>query len=195
MAWQMGLVEAMKDPSLIVIKSKLGVVIKDKFPKARHHYLVLPQEDIPSIFKVRIRGFPTFRKEIISLSLQLQKRHLDLLCELELLAKNTIEVLGEKEDRFKVGYHAQPSMRHLHLHVVSRDFSSEFLKTKKHWNSFNTEFFVEAPRVRQELEEDGIVAQQSEATLKRWLGQDLLCCGRTFANMPQLKEHIRGEHQ
>lgn len=52
MAWQMGLVQAMKDPSMVVIKSNLAVVIKDKFPKAKHHYLVLPLENIPSIFKV-----------------------------------------------------------------------------------------------------------------------------------------------
>lgn len=53
MAWQLGLQNAMKDPSLVVIKSNLAVVIKDKFPKAKHHFLVLPLEDIPSIFKVR----------------------------------------------------------------------------------------------------------------------------------------------
>lgn len=52
MAWQMGLLNAMKDPSLLVIKSNLAVVIKDKYPKAKHHFLVLPLENIPSIFKV-----------------------------------------------------------------------------------------------------------------------------------------------
>lgn len=42
----------MKDPSQTLIRSNLAVVIKDKFPKAKHHFLVLPLEDIPSIFKV-----------------------------------------------------------------------------------------------------------------------------------------------
>jgi len=32
--------------------------------------------------------------------------------------------------------------RHLHMHVISKDFDSEFLKTKKHWNSFTTAFFL-----------------------------------------------------
>lgn len=36
----------------MVIKSNLAVVIKDKYPKAKHHFLVLPLENIPSIFKV-----------------------------------------------------------------------------------------------------------------------------------------------
>lgn len=69
---------------------------------------------------------------------------MDLLEELELLATNVIEVIGEKRDNFKVGYHAVPSLNRLHLHVISKDFESLFLKTKKHWNSFNTEFFIDA---------------------------------------------------
>lgn len=125
----------------------------------------------------------------------MQRKHLELLVEMELLAKNAIEVVGEKEDRFKVGYHAQPSMKHLHLHVISKDFSSEALKTKKHWNSFNTDAFIDAPRIRQELEDDGIVAQWNEGTIKRLLGQDIQCCGKTFPNMPKLKEHIHKDHR
>lgn len=54
MAWQLGLLSTMKDPSQVLIKSPLAVVIKDKYPKAKHHYLVLPLENIPSIFKVRL---------------------------------------------------------------------------------------------------------------------------------------------
>ena len=30
----------------------------------------------------------------------------------------------------------------LHLHVISKDFVSTYLKTKKHWNSFNTKNFL-----------------------------------------------------
>lgn len=33
-------------------------------------------------------------------------------------------------------------MHRLHLHVISRDMISDALKTKKHWNSFTTEFFI-----------------------------------------------------
>lgn len=42
----------------------------------------------------------------------------------------------------RIGFHAKPSMDHLHLHVLSTDFLSPSLKTKKHWNSFNTEHFL-----------------------------------------------------
>ena len=42
----------------------------------------------------------------------------------------------------RIGFHAKPSMDHLHLHVISSDFVSSCLKTKKHWNSFNTKHFL-----------------------------------------------------
>lgn len=63
-----------------------------------------------------------------------------MLREMEFLAQNVIEVSGRTSDEFKIGFHAQPSMQRVHLHVISRDFHSPCLKTKKHWNSFNTPF-------------------------------------------------------
>lgn len=65
-----------------------------------------------------------------------------MLQEMELLAKNAIEVNGRTLDEFKIGYHAKPSMQRLHLHVISRDFHSPCLKTKKHWNTFNTPYLL-----------------------------------------------------
>lgn len=35
------------------------------------------------------------------------------------------------------GFHAVPSMRHLHLHVISDDFVSDRLKYRKHYLSFH----------------------------------------------------------
>jgi len=32
----------------------------------------------------------------------------------------------------------------LHMHVISQDFNSASLKTKKHWNSFTTEYFIDS---------------------------------------------------
>lgn len=65
-----------------------------------------------------------------------------MLRDMEFLARNVIEVCGRSLDEFKTGFHAEPSMRRLHLHVISRDFYSPCLKTKKHWNSFNTPFLL-----------------------------------------------------
>lgn len=70
------------------------------------------------------------------------RNHLNLLNEMYGLALKVIELNGQRLDDFKIGYHAEPSMQQLHLHVISTDFNSTSLKTKKHWNSFNTDFFV-----------------------------------------------------
>lgn len=76
------------------------------------------------------------------ISIQLTTKHLDLLNEMYLLAQKVIEIKGGPLDEFKIGYHAEPSMQQVHLHVVSTDFNSPALKNKKHWNSFTTDFFV-----------------------------------------------------
>ena len=62
--------------------------------------------------------------------------------ELKMLASYLLEVNGWDEEDFKMGFHARPRMQRLHLHVISTDFVSDSLKTKKHWNSFNTELFL-----------------------------------------------------
>lgn len=72
---------------------------------------------------------------------QLKLTHITLLDEMGMLAKNVIELTGESQTIFKIGFHALPSMRRLHLHVISDDFFSPYLKTKLHWNSFHTHFF------------------------------------------------------
>ena len=41
-----------------------------------------------------------------------------------------------------VGVHAVPSMSHLHIHIMSPDRYSPCLRHRKHYNSFNTPFFV-----------------------------------------------------
>lgn len=51
-SWANGLITTLKDPTTHIISSNLAAVINDKYPKAKHHYLVLPFEEIPSIFNV-----------------------------------------------------------------------------------------------------------------------------------------------
>lgn len=50
--WSEGLLHTMRDPNSVVISTDKLVAIKDKYPKAQIHYLVLPYDNIPSIFHV-----------------------------------------------------------------------------------------------------------------------------------------------
>mmetsp|Transcript_29843 Transcript_29843/g.47856 ORF Transcript_29843/g.47856 Transcript_29843/m.47856 type:complete len:254 (+) Transcript_29843:58-819(+) len=49
---------------------------------------------------------------------------------------------------WRIGYHAIPSMKLLHLHVISTDFDSPCMKNRKHWQSFTTDgFFIDSSRL------------------------------------------------
>ncbi|KAJ4845470.1 hypothetical protein Tsubulata_033911 [Turnera subulata] len=81
-----------------------------------------------------------------------------------------------------------PSMRQLHLHVISQDFNSSHLKNKKHWNSFNTAFFRDSVEVIEELRNHGKVTVKEES----YLSTELRChrCKSAHPNIPRLKSHI-----
>ncbi|XP_038051121.1 aprataxin-like [Patiria miniata] len=171
--WSLGLLDSMKDPNLQVEKDDKVVVIKDKYPKARYHYLVLPKENISKLKA-------------------LQPDHLELLKHMHEVGERIIkEAIGEEGLSYRLGYHAVPSMSHLHLHAISQDFDSPSLKTKKHWNSFTSAYFVDSKEVMDQLEKEGKVdtsAKNPEAQLKLPLRCHV--CKKELTNMPKLKEHI-----
>ncbi|KAL7728432.1 hypothetical protein ACLKA6_005191 [Drosophila palustris] len=178
MSWQTGLIKTILDPKNLIISTDVAVVIADKYPKARHHYLVLPKEDIASIF-------------------QLSKKHLPLLEELHLLAHNIIEVRGENERDFRIGFHAEPSMQRLHLHVISKDFVSSCLKTKKHWNSFNTQLFLPYDSIYDRIKVNGCIERLPKDKLKELHDTPLNCnqCEFVAKNIPTLKQHLQEHYE
>ena len=90
--------------------------------QASHHYLVIARhpdlDDIPILPK-------------------LTRDHAPLLSHMESIARR-FSAKSQVPQGYLYGYHRYPSMKRLHLHVISKDFVSPHLKTKRHWNSFNT---------------------------------------------------------
>lgn len=121
--WANGLLKAMEDDNLRIHADSQTVVIRDKFPKSLYHFLVLPKESIPSL------------KDI-------NKGHIDLLEHMHSVACQIAQKKEHRDKSFKMGYHAEPSMNHLHMHLISDDFC--FVKTKKHYNSYTTSFFIDS---------------------------------------------------
>ncbi|EFA00986.1 aprataxin [Tribolium castaneum] len=171
--WSMGLLAAIDDPKLFIESDDLIHIIRDKYPKAKFHYLVLPKEDITSI------------KSVTS-------THLSLLKHMEQVALELISRDKHKESTFKIGYHAEPSMSRLHLHVISDDMNSESLKTKKHWNSFTNDFFLKSEDVIKDLEKNGKIILPPREVCKKLMETPLKChkCDVKPKNMPELKKHI-----
>lgn len=54
MHWSEGLISDINNEEKIILKFNKVVVIKDKFPKAKHHFLVVPLENISDIYHVII---------------------------------------------------------------------------------------------------------------------------------------------
>lgn len=100
---------------------------------------------------------------------------------------------GRGEERewmafLKIGVHASPSMNHLHIHIMTPDLSSECLKTKAHYNSFSTPFFVPLERFPLAPDDPCRDPAQREA----WKKGDMTCwhCGQVVGNVPVLKRHL-----
>ncbi|NWR39396.1 APTX protein, partial [Tachuris rubrigastra] len=170
--WSQGLKSSMEDPKLQVFKDEKTVVIKDKYPKARYHWLILPWEPISSLKSVT-------------------RDHLELLEHMHAVGQKMIEQCPARESlEFRLGYHAIPSMSHLHMHVISQDFDSLALKTKKHWNSFNTDYFLNSQDVIDMVRSKGKVMVRDHVS--ELLKLPLRChhCKKQLSTIPQLKAHL-----
>ncbi|XP_015669305.1 aprataxin isoform X2 [Protobothrops mucrosquamatus] len=173
--WAQGLKVSMQNPDVQVYKDEQAVVIKDKYPKARYHWLVLPWKSISTLFAVT-------------------HEHLELLEHMHRVGKMIIQQCPEKDSLcFRLGYHAIPSMSQLHLHIISQDFDSPWFKTKKHWNSFTTDYFLDSTDVIAMVKKKGKVTVDKNATLLLTLPLKCHVCKRQLPTIPQLKEHLK-EH-
>ncbi|KAK4771294.1 hypothetical protein SAY87_031826 [Trapa incisa] len=149
------------------------IVIKDCYPKACKHLLVLA------------------RAEHLDCLSDVREEHLELLRRMHGVGLKWAEKFLQEDDPslvFRLGYHSVPSMQQLHLHVISQDFNSTHLKNKKHWNSFNTAFFRDSVDVIEEVSSNGEAGIHDEGLL----AMELRChrCRSAHPNIPRLKWHI-----
>ncbi|RIA92543.1 HIT-like domain-containing protein [Glomus cerebriforme] len=154
------------------------VIIYDKYPKAKKHLLVIPRKYIDNIE-------------------ELKKQDLQLVRALKEKGQCVIEKMKQENPKlfFRMGFHAVPGLRQLHMHVISQDFISPSLKHKKHWNSFTTEFFKDAEEIEKILEERGEIKfnkEYYENLLKSPL-KCHLCDTKSIKFIPDLKKHLE-EH-
>ncbi|XP_071722926.1 transcription factor bHLH140 [Rutidosis leptorrhynchoides] len=149
------------------------VVLNDAYPKAQKHLLVL----------ARMEGLDRLA--------DVRQEHLPILKTMHAVGLKWAETFLKENDSliFRLGYHSAPSMRQLHLHVISQDFDSKHLKNKKHWNSFNSAFFRDSEDVIQEVNEQGKPTLNDN---EKFMSMELRCnrCKSAHPNIPKLKSHI-----
>ncbi|KAL2630199.1 hypothetical protein R1flu_014885 [Riccia fluitans] len=152
-----------------------AVVMEDLYPKAKRHLLVVSRtQELDTVEDVR-------------------REHAGLLEHMHSLGMKYVASFLKDDPLlvFRLGYHSNPSMRQLHLHVVSQDFDSASLKNKKHWNSFTSPFFRDSLDVINEVKTHGYV-DNCGPSAEKLLDLELRChrCRSVQPNIPRLKTHI-----
>ena len=203
-------------PGTIIRETQHTILVRDLFPKALVHLLLLPRD--PDWYG--LTPFEAFNspddKHIAFLALmcdeaasaaKLAASELSRLvgpysesCKARIEAldlDNPPRTLPTGRDflsDIKIGIHAQPSMSTLHVHIISVDNHSQCLKHKKHYNSFNTEFFIGLDDFPL-MQEDNLMSDEEQTSL---IKGDMKCwrCNRNFGNkFKQLKDHLQEEYE
>jgi aprataxin len=184
-------VETDASSPIVLFMNENYVCIYDKYPKAKHHCLLMPRLGMLKVSSIN----------------ELTPHHLDELKRFHALARNIVHELQTSISNagdhpipeFKLGYHAIPSLTPLHLHIISTDFDSSCMKTKHHINSFTSKFFVTAEALEAHLESAFVSFNCNKALfadVRKNMAENLLddgmkCtkCNRTALNLPDWKRH------
>jgi aprataxin len=191
-------------PSRVVYYNEKFVVINDLYPKATVHLLILPRDPKKNYIRPQeafddvafledCRNEEKKVRHIVAEELRRKFGHCSRSEKARILAMEVEEPpkeLPAGRDWSKEvisGIHANPSMNHLHIHVLSRDMVSEPMKKRNHYLSFTTDFFVGL--------EHFPLASEDHRRHYQHFPQDMHCwrCGSKFQNMPKLKEHLEEE--
>ncbi|KZT57048.1 HIT-like protein [Calocera cornea HHB12733] len=185
---------------ILLSSTENTVTIKDAYPKAMYHYLVLPR--LPSSLVTSTSQLSSLRSLLSGDKAEALRVVKVLGADAELAKFHILEDMRKKhgfEWTVNIGFHSVPSMDHLHVHVISSDLISPALKNKKHYNSFHPTlgFFLHLDNVLLWLTEEKLASRlnlntaKSEALLKT----DLVCfkCDEPFKQIPRLKEHLEDE--
>ncbi|CAJ1439172.1 unnamed protein product [Effrenium voratum] len=159
----------------VVHSTEEFLTIHDGYPKAAVHLLVLPRTRVASLAKLTPEHLPMLRR----------------LCG---YVAWLLEQLGQQDGvGWTHGLHSVPSLKQLHVHVMTMDFCSPCLKNAKHFCSFLPPFLVSLDEAVRVVSEGGFV-ERSLQELEEGMKKRRLCChrcgadfGRSFA---ELKRHL-----
>jgi len=163
-------------PDRVLFTTKHCVVAYDVYPKARVHVLVLPRAPIAKPHELIAEHAPLLR-HMLQLAEWLAPRLRDQHPGLSPL---------------RCGFHAVPSLRQLHLHLISLDFESAELKRPRHWIIFNTDYLVAPLHWAEMLEQHGRVLVDRAAEEGK-LKMPMVCplTGTALDDMEAVRKHVR----
>ena len=199
-------------PERIVYYNNDFTVIRDLYPKSSVHLLILPRSSALrglhpiDAFKnnVMLRCLKEEVRKVCDIAAAELRRIYGSCSQLETPRRLAMET-GSFIDDDKLpkgrnwhkdiiaGVHAQPSMGHLHVHVLSTDRFSTCLRHRKHYNSFNTPFFIK-------LDEFPLASNDPRRNpdAQSYLNAELICwrCQTNFGMaFAKLKAHLSEEFE
>jgi len=220
-SFRSGLLAYITNPSsfpsgTIIRETEHTILIRDLYPKALIHLLMLPkdtgfysltpfeafnpEENKNAAFLELMKSEAASAADLAASELSRLVSPYSATCKTRNEALNSDDPPDELPPArdflpdIRIGVHAQPSMNTLHIHIISCDMYSAALKHKKHYNSFNTNFFISLEDFPL-MEEDNLMdAREQENLIKG----DMRCwrCGRNFGNkFKQLKDHLQEEYE
>ncbi|MCJ1258285.1 aprataxin-like protein [Lignoscripta atroalba] len=199
--------------SRVISHSPKFVVINDLYPKSSIHTLLLPRDGTKTLLHPlsALQHDATFLAEVqaevqklrVLVASELRRRYGKFSAQEKLRdqamdadpppAKEALPPGRDYSKDVISGIHASPSMSHLHIHVLSVDRMSEFLRHRRHYNSFNTPFLVDV---------DDFPLREGDERLRAgkmgYLDWELRCwrCGKGFGNrFKALKAHLEEEFE
>lgn len=193
--------------SRVVYYNDKFVVIRDLYPKSTLHLLILPRDSNKNILRPQ-EAFddPEFLAECREEEQKVQaiaaaelRRMLGKYSATEQARNNAMELndppsklpAGRDWSREIIaGTHANPSMNHLHIHVLSRDMHSPAMKKTNHYLSFTTDFLI--PMTAYPLPPDDPRRDYGHFPV------DMYCwyCSKNFKNkIGALKAHLEEEFE
>ncbi len=103
------------------------------FFQARIHLLVIPNEFIADLKCINNTHLPLL-KHMLKIGKEISEKQVKSFLISSINSFNKYRTAAKANARgsfanFRYGYHAIPSMSHLHMHVISQDFISDSLKT------------------------------------------------------------------
>jgi aprataxin len=90
-----------------------------------------------------------------------------------------------------MGFHWEPTLKQLHMHVISRDFAGPHMRSSAAWRSFCSDFFRPIAAVQDELASQGFIAIDF-AKIAKLRQAPLHCpqCRIQLSNIRVAQQHI-----
>lgn len=206
------------DDQSIFLQTKEFVVLFNSQPKSKLHLLLLPrtsflhvknsQELSPNHFE-KLKRLHSAANIIVDFILRHTISSNDLLRS---VGNNSIDALVSKlslptyetdnlqvSPRILMGYHARPSFEPLHMHILTDDFDSIWLKTRRQWNTFNTAYFLDCASIEEWLTSGYTIGDLLPEDLQEfeiYLSQKIRClhCRKAMKDIRTLKAHLKAFH-